>query len=305
MAIAPKEGTFLIESISIRGFQRWYEFKLRLDKRITTISGPSNAGKTSVLRALRWISQNRPQGDAFISHGQNRAKATIVADGKKVTRRKGTGVNSYSLDGKRFIAFGTGVPDEIANILNLSDANFQAQHDPPYWFFLSPGEASKALNGIVDLSLVDQVLATAASEVRRIKASVEVSRERSREAKEKQDALAWTQEADAELRIVERLQEAISLSKRKTDGLNTILDRMGHARASVSLFEEASKELERVVAMAESEMENWLRFTSLEKLLDEIEEARRESERWEKIASEKEKILGKATKGACPLCGRK
>lgn len=294
----------MIESLKIRDFQKHQSLDLALDPHVTTLVGPSNAGKTSTLRALKWLCHNRPQGDAFIRHGQERAKVVVKVDGRQVVRIKGNVGNIYCLNKKRYEAFGAGVPDEIVNLLNLSDLNWSSQHDSPFWFFLSAGEVSRELNGIVDLSLIDSALANIASEVRRAKSTVEVSRDRLRIARERMDALAWAKDCDAELRKVEELQEATDLSKRKIDGLRTILDKMVHVKASIVLLKTASEELEEILSRAELATETSQKEVGLRTLLGKVADAREESCRLKESSMRLQNELNEAMKGKCPACGR-
>ena len=163
-----------IDRLQIQNFQRHEQLRLKLDESIVAITGQSDVGKSSVLRALRWLATNRPRGDGFVRDGGERTSVKIRVDGKTVERVRGKGENTYTVDGKVLEAFGTDVPEEIANLLNLGPENFQGQHDPPFWFCLTAGEVAKQLNKIVDLELIDQATARIATKLRKCKARVEV-----------------------------------------------------------------------------------------------------------------------------------
>ena len=66
---------------------------------------------------------------------------------------RGTGVNTYGVEGKTYEAFGNDVPPAVSKLLGLAEVNFQGQHDAAFWFGLSPGQLAKELNKIVDLEL--------------------------------------------------------------------------------------------------------------------------------------------------------
>lgn len=179
------------------------------DDQLSTIIGVTDAGKSSALRALEWVCLNQPDGESYIRRGQsNPADVSLfLSTGDVVRRLRGKGVNSYFLNGNEYKAFGRGVPDAIAQILNVCESNFQAQLDPIYWISLTPSEVSRQLNAVVDLGVIDDSLESIGRVMRTAKATAEVSRTRLKDAKEKKLGLDWVVEADKEYQEVERLEE--------------------------------------------------------------------------------------------------
>jgi hypothetical protein len=98
-------------------------------------------------------------------------------DEHTVTRKAGK-TNLYKLDSKRFWAFKHEVPPAIQKLLNLELINFQSQHQPLFWFSLTPGEAAKELNRVVDLDAIDRVQAEVSKRLRNKKAELEVVEKR-------------------------------------------------------------------------------------------------------------------------------
>ena len=115
----------MIERIQIRNFQKHELLRIKFDPEITAIIGPSDAGKSSILRAIRWVALNRPTGDGFVREGSEEgAQATLWLDGQKIRRTKhGTKENAYELNGDVLRAFGTDVPDEVSNTLKIDEIN--------------------------------------------------------------------------------------------------------------------------------------------------------------------------------------
>ena len=74
----------MIDRVQILNFQRHGELKIVFDEQITTIVGPSDTGKSSVLRAIRWVAFNRPLGDGFIRFGENECVVRLWVDGRKI-----------------------------------------------------------------------------------------------------------------------------------------------------------------------------------------------------------------------------
>lgn len=195
----------MLKKLTLSNFQCHREFTLPLHPQATVLVGQSDKGKSAVLRAFRWLVTNRPTGDSFISHGEDTATVTLEVDGRAIVRRRGPGVNSYSLDGKEYKAFGSDVPIDIANLLNLGEENFQGQHSDPFWFLRTAGEVSKELNKIVNLDLIDKTLANVATYQRSAKATTQVSKERLLNARTERDNLEWVNECNLNLCTIEEL----------------------------------------------------------------------------------------------------
>ena len=69
----------MIKKIQIQNFQSHKETTLKLDPGVNIIVGTTDSGKTSILRALRWVIWNRPSGDDFRSWwGGNTSVEVII-----------------------------------------------------------------------------------------------------------------------------------------------------------------------------------------------------------------------------------
>jgi len=184
----------MLESLTLKEFQKHQKLTINFDPSITCITGMNDAGKSAVLRALYWLTFNRPLDSTMVNWEAETATVKLVVDGRTIIRRKGK-KNSYSLDGKLFKAFGAGVPPEISQLLNLEVTNFQMQKDPPFWLPLSPGQVSKELNQIVDLGIIDSSLAEVGSKLKKSKTKIEVLEDQLKEARLQRKQLKWTVDA--------------------------------------------------------------------------------------------------------------
>lgn len=158
----------MIKSIRLANFQSHKDTRIEFSPGVNVIVGPSRNGKTAVLRALRWVVENRPSGDEFRSHWAGKEPTIVevgLTDDAKVGRIKGNGVNLYSDgdEGHTYAGFGQEVPEPIAETLNLLPINFQYQFDSPFLLFDSPGQAARTLNQIVHLEKIDTTLANVES----------------------------------------------------------------------------------------------------------------------------------------------
>lgn len=146
----------MINRIQIKNFQSHKESDLQLHPGVNVIVGTSDSGKTAVLRALKWLVWNRPGGDSFRSTWGGKTEVIIhTEDEHGISRTKDKGVNQYAMDTEIFNAFGTDVPKEIKDVLNISDINLQQQMDSPFLLTSSPGEVAKHFNKIAHLDQID------------------------------------------------------------------------------------------------------------------------------------------------------
>jgi DNA repair exonuclease SbcCD ATPase subunit len=170
--------------LALENFQPHERLEVDLSAQLVSISGASDVGKSSVLRALRWLCLNDLPGDDFVREGAKRTTVTLTLSGNRVIKRiRGSGTNTYELDGKEFKSFGNTVPQDIAALLQLTNLNFQSQHDSPFWFAESAPEVSRQLNAVIDLSVIDSSLSFVAAKVRSAQERVNVTQERLDEAK--------------------------------------------------------------------------------------------------------------------------
>lgn len=205
----------MLERLTIKNFQPHEKLKIDFDPRVTSIIGSSDVGKSAVVRSLRWVVTNKPGGEAFIRVGSDRVTAIIEVDGHTLKRSRGRQNNSYHLDGEPLRSFGTDVPEPVAKLLNVTDENFQGQHDAPFWFALSAGDVSRRLNDIIDLGVIDTTLGWLNAAARDAAGAVHAAGKRSKDARDAHKGHSITRTADVALRAVERLQaDVVDLGRR-------------------------------------------------------------------------------------------
>jgi len=216
----------MIKSLRIKNFQKHENLKIKFDPHVTTIIGPSDIGKSAIIRALRWVTLNKPRGDSFLREGAEEVSVTLRTTDHVIKRRRGK-TNNYFLNGSKFTAFGSTVPDEIADILNLSDLNFQGQHDPSgFWFALSPGEVSRQLNSIVDLGSIDSTLSNLSTMLRKARTEEGLIEKRIEKARQEREELRGAKKADRALKKVESLSDTLNQKRERVSLLHSLVERV-------------------------------------------------------------------------------
>lgn len=110
-----------IKSIFLEDFQSHAKAKIELagPGGLTVIVGPTDSGKTAIVRALRLLFYNIPQGTDYIRVGRSTATIAVeLADGTKVVRERSRSINRYRIvksgqSPQVFEGFGLSVPLEV------------------------------------------------------------------------------------------------------------------------------------------------------------------------------------------------
>lgn len=172
----------MLKSLKIENFQSHTNSEIIFSPTVTSIIGLNNHGKSAIIRALKKIIRNEPEGTSFIRHGAKETKLTLVTSLGKILRQvkvdQSNDSNLYCINDKeKFIKFGkTGIPTEVLDILDISesqtfgelviDINFQNQFDT---LFLITGQGlssvrGKVLSKITGIDKVQRALQLAANE---------------------------------------------------------------------------------------------------------------------------------------------
>jgi exonuclease SbcC len=151
----------MIKAIELINFQSHKKSLLKFHPGVNAIIGPSDAGKTAILRALWWAVFNRPLGDEFKSWwgGDTSVRLFLGQDDnhmQSITRIKTGPLNQYKLGHEIFNAVRADIPEEIQKVLNMNETNLQQQLDRPFLLDASPGEVGAHFNRIAHLDEIDK-----------------------------------------------------------------------------------------------------------------------------------------------------
>ena len=220
----------MITKIEIKNFQSHKNTVLEFDKGVNVICGESDNGKSAVIRAIRWVVENQPQGTEKINSNWNEdfkepLSVKLYTEKGYVERIRDKKRNGYNIckNGEKEIVFdaiGKGVPKEVTDFLNVSDVNFQFQLDPPYLLTKSAGEASKYLNEIVHLDSIDKIMSIADSDKRQLSSEQKIVESDIKKLEEELKNTEWIDEAERLYTRVSKYDEHISSSNDELIGLN-------------------------------------------------------------------------------------
>jgi exonuclease SbcC len=292
----------MLRSLTVRNFQRHKHLKIKFSPRVTSIVGPSDRGKSAILRALRWVVENKPSGDAFIRHGQKTVSVTLRTESHKITRSKGK-KNLYLVDGKPLVSFGQAAPEEVTKAIRMGPLNFQFQHDAPFWFSDAPGQVSRNLNAIVDLSVMDTTLSNLATGVRQARDRIVVLKEEKDSAKERVVELRGAVAAKRDLKPLICAKDRLDSLKEKAHLLDKAVLRASEAKGRLGQPPPRIDALS-VKEKALSKLSG--RLSRLLSLVRQLETSKSRIRMHKKAYKEAHTQFHQQTKGrSCPTCGQK
>jgi exonuclease SbcC len=295
------------KNILLEDFQAHRRLSLVFSPTITTIKGPTDVGKSAILRALRWVCLNDLDGpsEAYIRDGAKSVNVLLeTVEGDVILREKSSRENIYGLNGDDFKAVGSSVPDDITGTLRVSTLNFQGQYEAPFWFSESAPEVSRQLNAVIDLSIIDTTLSNIVSTVRQAAERRNVCQERIRKLTEEQNEMAAQKGRVEEYKALKQIKREADDEQNDYNRLEELLNDID----SLDLLdlEDQADEAEALVKLAEACLKELRDWCHLNGLLDEIEELKESIETYDTEAQIKERKFHQAIKGQiCPLCENK
>lgn len=250
-----------IKGIKLKNFQAHRDLDISLDPSVNVIVGPTNVGKSSVFRAVRWLVEHKPIS-GLQTFDTDDTRVGIKSDSGTVVRFKNTKGYGYKIGGEDFVACGTNQPSEVQQVLGLAEINLQGQHDPPFLLTLTPGQMAKELNRIVDLSVIDKTMAVTASAVASAKSQATAMEELAKQHETEVAKYSWVTEADADLGQIEQIEAEILDKRSQIDRLEAVL---------AGLLANHLRQQTLVPVIAELE--------ELAKLIEQIESAKQKAKR--------------------------
>ncbi len=162
-----------IKRLRLRNFQSHRETEFEFTPGLNIIVGPSDQGKSAIVRALRWLVYNEPRGTGFIRVGETRCEVRVeLSNGVAVERIRDESnrTNRYILEvpGEEalvFERFNKEVPFEVRQALGIQklvidrdravEINLASQLEAPFLLEESGTTRSKVLGRMANLHIID------------------------------------------------------------------------------------------------------------------------------------------------------
>lgn len=150
----------MIKKLISKNFRTHENIELEFVPGINCIIGKPNTGKSNVAKAIELIRSNKPKGFRYhstFSDPDSPTSITLHTDDGVVVFEKSKNEATYTVNDKVYRKFGTKVPPEVSEVLNIKDINVQRQKDPNFLVDseTSGGELSRIINKITKLDVLD------------------------------------------------------------------------------------------------------------------------------------------------------
>lgn len=173
-----------IKQVILKNFQSHKNSTITFNNRLNVIVGPSDSGKTAILRGIRWALYNEPVGDYFIREGEKECSVTIVfSNYTTIKRYRSKNKNIYYLYDKdnietKFEGFGTTVPQEIIDKVGIKKIeldndiskaiNFSDQLEGAFLLSERGAVRANSIGRLVGVNIIDDSLRETLRDIRNL-----------------------------------------------------------------------------------------------------------------------------------------
>ena len=220
----------MIHSLKISNFQSHEKTSLDFSSGVNIIVGSSDSGKTAIIRAIRWLSRNRPSGDSIRSSWGGDTQVLLETEAAIVRRFKGKEDRyELKLQGGRdtvFKAFHTNVPQEITALLNLNEINLQHQFDSSFLISNTPGEVAQHFNKVARLDKIDTGLQNVQRAIRELEQTTKFKTVELQKHEEQLKEFDHLEKFEAEVEVLEELDKQYTNAIQREVKLKKLIDQV-------------------------------------------------------------------------------
>ncbi len=251
----------MLSTIQIQNFQSHKDTILDFDPGVNAITGASDSGKSAILRAILWVFNNRPLGDTFCSWFAGKKPTTVgvgFAEETFVIKERKNGKNTYDLNGTKFEALKSDIPEDLSRLVNLADYNVSSQHSPYFLLQDTGGEIARRFNELIGLDIIDHAFSKLDSIIRDSKGKIADS---TNEIKELEGKIAQF----GSLAEIEAILNKIASDTKEADRIEVRCSQLMGCLHSIEVLEEEINSL-----LIDKQLE--IDVASLKRLISEFEQ---------------------------------
>jgi len=239
-----------LKTAILENFQSHKYSVIHFDEGLNVILGPSDSGKSAIIRAIKWALYNEPAGDYFMREGESKTSVTLLfSDNTKVKRLRTRSKNQYILylkDGEEIIleGFGTSVPEEILEATDIkkikldSDSsasiNLGEQLEGPFLLSEKTSTRAGAIGRLIGVNIIDDALKDTLKDIRNLNNRRKMMEERISKIQDELKEYDYLDQLEKSLEAVENLRRIIAAKTKKKEILNQCLIKYESLKGEIS-----------------------------------------------------------------------
>lgn len=243
-----------IEKVILENFQSHKYTEIEFDSSLNVIVGPSDQGKSAIIRALKWALYNEPSGDFFIREGENECSVTIIfSDNTKVKRYRSKSKNLYYLydqygNEKIFEGFGTKIPQEIVEATSIrkipldsgqtSSINIGEQLEGPFLLSEKNSIRANAIGRLVGVHIVDDALKDTLKDIRNLNIKKKSYEETLKELYANLEDYAYLDDLINRINKLDKIKQSIYGNRKRLEKLVFLQGQLKELNKEIELLEE-------------------------------------------------------------------
>lgn len=238
-----------IKKVTIENFQSHKYTEIEFDQRLNVIVGPSDSGKSAIIRALKWALYNEPSGDYFIREGEKDCKVAIgFNDGTLLTRYRSKSKNQYIMirnNGEeiKFEGFGSTIPMEIVDEIGLrkihldsdetNSINLGEQLEGPFLLSEKTSTRASAIGRLVGVNVIDDALREVLRDSRSINIKRKSLEEETQHLTQEISSYDYLEEAKDKVNKTIQIKNKVKALMNKIQALKIHQSNMGTIRGEI------------------------------------------------------------------------
>ncbi len=255
-----------ITEVRIQNFQSHANTVLRLHPGLNAITGPSDNGKSAILRAVRWAAWNQaPDGDWVRQGANNSAVTLVISDGTRITRERRGKRNIYTMERPdeeplELADFGHQVPLEVLEAHGMlpiafdpnrpSLLNLATQLEAPFFITDPAPQRARMLSRLAGVHVADHGIKLANADLQAIARDAKVHEEELARLSQQLERYAGLDEEEERLARAEAALAAVGPLVSQLEKLAALRKSWQRLAAEVDLVQRALQQLLGVDAAA-------------------------------------------------------
>jgi len=247
-----------IKGIELENFQKHEKFSAEFTEGVNVLVGETDAGKSAIVRAIKWVMFNEPKGDVVRRIGSDRTLATLILnDGTSVRRIKSSTENAYSIirgdEEKRFDAIGKAVPEAVRTLLGVAPMNVDGselilsvapQIALPFLLSDSGTFRMKIFNKLTGNDILDKVSQSVNKDSLRVKRERKIREEDLSKTKDEYESVY--DQFKSKKKVFEEVSGILKKTQKKAERIETVEEYQSRLKNKRVALSEARKRFEAI-----------------------------------------------------------